>query len=182
MPFVVALLFFTLGLAQAPAPPSEERIRTEAARWLAGPLSHIPEETKIRLVRQVHKKPGSTRGLTHEVFRDKLYLEVLLNSGPDEEHPPGTAAPVIDRMKVVGALTDSRLIPELVEYAGTLGNVPGIHGIKLLLIELPANSFIQLYAPLGLINGVRSGRNTLQALLDGSVFYVNNEIVRVKLP
>jgi len=176
---IALAVFLALGLSQAR--PSDTRIHEEAAKWLSGPLSHIPEETKLRLVRLAHETPGGVRALTNETFRGKLYLEVLLNSSQEEEHPAGQPI-AIDRMKVVGALADSRLIPALLDYAATLGDVPGIHGIKLLLIELPANSFIHLYAPLNLINGVRSGKVTRQALLDGSVSYVNTEITRLRIP
>jgi hypothetical protein len=179
LPFLTLALYFGLGLNQAA--PAEDRIRDEAARWLGGPLAHIPGETKLSLVRLVHRTPGTARGLTNETFRDKLYLEVLLNSGREEEHPAGQSAPAVDRMKAVGSLAESRLIPILLEYAAVLGEVPGVYGIKLLLIELPANSFIQLYAPLELINGVRSGKVSRQMLLDGSVVFINNDIVRLRL-
>jgi hypothetical protein len=171
-----------LALGWTQAAPSDTRTREEAVKWLSGPLSNIPEETKLRLVRLAHETPGGVRALTNETFRGKLYLEVLLNSSQEEEHPAGVPPAAVDRMKAVGELAHSRLIPALFKYAETLGEVRGIHGIKLLLIELPANSFIQLYAPLNLINGARAGKVTLQALLDGSVMYVNTEIMRVRLP
>jgi len=175
---VLPAILVVLALGQAPAP--EARVREEAAKWLSGPLSHIPEETKLRLVQLAHKTPGGVRALTNETFRGKLYLEVLLNSSREEEHPAGQPAPVVDRIKAVSTLAETRLVPALLDYAATLGDVPNIHGIKLLLIELPANSFIQLYAPLDLINGVRSGTISRQALLDGSVIYINNDVVRLR--
>jgi hypothetical protein len=170
-------LLIALSLIQSP--PNEARLRDEAARWLSGPLSHIPESTKLSLVRLAHQTPGGVRALTSETFRGKLYLEVLLNSSQEEEHPAGQPAPAVDRLKAVASLADTRLIPALVEYAGVLGNVERIHGIKLLLIELPANSFIQIYAPLSLINGLREGKVGRQALLDGSVIFINSDEVRL---
>lgn len=179
----LSLVLTSLALGRGVSPqtaPSEDRIRDEATRWLGGPLAHLPEATKLRLVRLAHQTPGGVRALTNETFREKVYLEVLLNSSREEDHRGQPSAP-FDRVAAVSALAGSRFIPALVEYAAALGVAPGVYGVKLLLIELPANSFIQFYSPLSLINGVRAGTVSRQALLDGSVVYVNNDVVRLRL-
>lgn len=178
----IAILVALRLLTAAPqAVPSDDRIRDEAERWLGGPLSHLSIETKLRLVRLAHRTPGGVRALTNEMFRGKLYLEVLLNSSKEEEHPEGTDVPAVDRVAAVSALAESRLIPTLFEYAAVLSDAPGVYGIKLLLIELPANSFIQLYAPLQLIHAARTGQITHQALLDASVVYINNDVAKLRV-
>ena len=74
-----------------------------------------------------------------------------------------------------------RLIPVLTDYAAVLTTPGDIHGVKLFLIELPANAFIQLYAPLQAIHTFRGGAITRQQLMDRCAIQINNAPVRLAM-
>src|SRR5688572_8746728 len=67
-----------------PPPVTEERVRQEADRRLGGAMAHLPQETKLRLARLALTSAARPPVLSNEMFRDKLYLEVILHSGTEE--------------------------------------------------------------------------------------------------
>lgn len=162
--------------------PSDVQIADRASRWFGGPLGNLPEETKHRLVRLASATPGGVRALTSERFRRRLYLEVLMNTGLQEDHSKDDLVGKVDRLASVAVVANDRLLPALKSYADALGSAGGIDGIKLFLIELPANSFVQLYAPLTAVNRYRAGRLTPQQLIDRCIVFINNDRVRLTLP
>lgn len=184
--FLIALTVPAGAVCSSPArgqeQPSEVQIADRTSRWLGGPLGNLPEETKHRLVRLALATPGGVRALTSETFRNHLYLEVLMNTGLQEDHSEDARVGKVDRLASVARVANERLLPTLKSYAEALGNAGGIYGIKLFLIELPANSFIQLYAPLTAINRYRAGHLTQQQLLDRCIVFINNDRVKLTLP
>lgn len=173
------LLLTTVLAVAAQTHLTEDQVRDQAQRWFTGPIAHVPDAARQRLIRLATAVPGGVRALTSETFRGNLYLEVLLNSAPDEDHR--TDGVVFDRMAAVTNVVKDRLLPVLFTYAEGVGEDSRIYGIKLLLIELPANAFIQLYSPLSEVRAAKAGKRTPQQLLDASVLFVNHDSVRLIL-
>jgi hypothetical protein len=188
-PAQLFLIAFTVGVgavcwprARAQELLSAVEIADRASRWLQGPLADLPEDTKHRLVRLASATPGGVRALTSERFRGRLYLEVMMNTGLQEDHSKDDLVGKVDRLASVASVANERLLPALKSYGDALGSAAAIDGIKLFLIELPANSFIQLYAPLTEINRYSAGRLTPQQLIDRCIVFINNDSVRLTLP
>ena len=161
---------------------SDAQIADRASRWFHGPLANLSEDTKHRLVRLASATPGGVRALTSERFRGRLYLEVLMNTGLQEDHSKDGLVGKVDRLASVAHVANQRLLPTLKSYADALGDAAAVDGIKLFLIELPANSLIQLYAPLSEINRYSAGHLTPQQLIDRCIVFINNDAVRLTLP
>jgi hypothetical protein len=173
----------------------------ETSRWFTGRLSALPAEDKDALVRLARTTPGGVRALTSEIYKGRLYLEILMNTDPEgpespgaaggpgdpggpgrnDEHANDSAAVHVDRLAAVSTLARVRLIPVLTDYAAVLTTPGDIHGVKLFLIELPANAFIQLYAPLQAIHAFRRGTITRQQLMDRCAIQINNVPVRLDM-
>jgi hypothetical protein len=186
----------TAGRA-APAEPD----RPEISRWFTGGLAALPDAEKDALVRLARTTAGGVRALTSEIYKGRLYLEILMNTDPEgperpgaagspggpggpggnDEHANDPAAPQVDRLAAVSTLARERLIPVLTDYAAVLTTPGDIHGVKLFLIELPANAFIQLYAPLEAIHAFRRGTITRQQLMDRCAIQINNAPVRLEM-
>jgi hypothetical protein len=185
----------TPGQDAGRAAPEPDKV---ISRWFTGGLSALPDDEKDALVRLARRTAGGVRALTSEIYKGRLYLEILLNTDPEgperpagaggvgrpggkDEHANDGAAVQVDRLAAVSTLARVRLIPVLTDYAAVLTTPADIHGVKLFLIELPANAFIQLYAPLQAIHAFRRGAITRQQLMDQCAIQINNTPVRLDM-
>jgi hypothetical protein len=151
--------------------------------FASGPLSALPDEKQIALVRYAHATAqGAKVGTT--IYKDNLYLVVSYGSWSTVYNDLR-----MDQVQRVSRVLSDRLLSAMKAFGSVVADVPGVYGLKL-EVGIPHRPFtretgtqtdnVEIYTPSADIKRFADADITSQALIDLSVVIVNSNRVEVR--